>query len=147
MEKVTASLARTNSQPTTGACTMDKGSLARSPARFNRLQLRPTPKHLGPTALLHSSSRDRGTVGTAMVPQEDYEGHFGKRRIEKFCQRRRPERAGPPCSVTGASHCFDYSQLCYVLCYQHHHCPFRLYHLWERYSGELILEIFDHSLM
>ena len=84
VEKEMASLARTNSQPTTGACTTDKESLARSLVLFNQLQLRPTSKHLGPTALLRSSSRDRGTVGTATVPQENYEGHAGEDRMGHF---------------------------------------------------------------
>lgn len=52
-----ASPAKTSSQPTTRACTEDKGSLARSVALFSLLQLRPTPKRLDPAAILLRSSK------------------------------------------------------------------------------------------
>lgn len=60
VEKAMASLAKTSSQPTTRACTEDKGSLARSLALFSLLQLRPTPKCLDPAAILLRSSKVGG---------------------------------------------------------------------------------------
>lgn len=72
VEKATASLAKTSSQPTKRECTEDKGSLARSVALFSLLQLRPTPKHLDPAAILLRS----GKVG-------DYQDCYDSSRDER----------------------------------------------------------------
>ena len=127
-----ASLARTNSQPTSGACTTDKGSPATSLALFNRLQLRPSPNHLGLAALLPISSRDRGT---ATVPQEHCKGYAGEDRMGHLDKGGHQNVQVFYARMTGASHSLNYSQSCYFAISI---TPVRFLsnHPWERYSAD-----------